>query len=336
MKTASSKKSQIAYLINIIALVAGILIFMYPTISDTYNQWLQRNAISSYETAVQSMSVDQYRQIRDAAAGYNQDISEHGIKWIMTEDDMDEYFRQIAIGQPVNGTESTPMGYIVIPKINAKYTIYHTTDEPVLNIGIGHMEGTSLPIGGEGTHSTLSGHRGLPTAKLFTDLDKLVIGDTFQINVLSETLTYEVDNILVTNPDDLAPLAIEKGKDLCTLITCTPYGVNTHRLLVRGHRVENELGDVAVPSDAMQYEPVLIAPFFAAPILLLGLVWLMITSSSRGALRRSQERALSEIMDGTGTVVSKAGNEAGGEAERRAGSEAGSKAKAKGRGKGRK
>ena len=169
------------------------------------------------------------------------------------------------------------MGYIDIPEIKCTLPIYHGTSHAVLQIAVGHVEGTSLPVGGEGTHCVLSGHRGLPSARLFTDLDQLVAGDLFLLQILDETLTYEVDQIRIVLPTEVSDLTIEKGKDYCTLVTCTPYGVNSHRLLVRGHRVANEesVAHVRVTADAIRIDPILVAPAAAAPMLLLLFIWLM-------------------------------------------------------------
>lgn len=170
------------------------------------------------------------------------------------------------------------MGYIEIESLGVSLPIYHGTDDAVLQIGVGHLDWTSLPVGGEGTHCVISGHRGLPSAKLFTNLDKMSVGDTFVLRVLDEVLTYEVDQILIVEPDDTEALQIEQGKDLCTLVTCTPYGINTHRLLVRGHRVENAIASrlAHVTSDAVQIEPLIIASIIAVPLLLLLLIKLLI------------------------------------------------------------
>ena len=175
------------------------------------------------------------------------------------------------------------MGYIEIPTIGVTLPIYHGTDETVLQVAIGHLEWTSLPVGGESSHCVVSGHRGLPSAKLFTDLDKLVVGDVFIFRVLDEILTYEVDQILIVEPHETEALRIEKGKDLCTLITCTPYGVNSHRLLVRGHRIENqeEAVIIRVTADATQIEPVIVAPIVAIPMLLVLLIGLLIPKPKR-------------------------------------------------------
>ena len=175
------------------------------------------------------------------------------------------------------------IGYIEIPSINCSLPIYHGTDEAILQIAVGHIEGTSLPVGGSGTHCVLSGHRGLPSARLFTDLDKMVIGDTFLMRVLDETLTYEVDQIRIVLPYELDDLEIEEGKDYCTLVTCTPYGINSHRLLVRGHRIENqeEVQASRITADAMQIEPLLVAPIVAIPMLLILLVILLLPKKSK-------------------------------------------------------
>ena len=161
------------------------------------------------------------------------------------------------------------MGYIEIPNLHLSLPIYHGTGDAVLQIAVGHLEWSSLPVGGEGTHCVLSGHRGLPSAKLFTNLDQLTAGDIFVIRVLDEVLTYEVDQILIVEPEDLSALTVEPGQDLCTLVTCTPYGINTHRLLVRGHRIENQSEAIRVTADAIQIEPLIVAPLVALPLLLI-------------------------------------------------------------------
>jgi sortase A len=186
----------------------------------------------------------------------------------MSEEEEEEYNSQLDI----SGTGI--MAYIEIPKINCSLPIYHGTDEATLQIAIGHIPGSSLPVGGESTHCVISGHRGLPSAKLFTNLDQMEVGDTFMIHVLNETLTYEVDQILTVLPNELQELQIQEGEDLCTLVTCTPYGVNTHRLLVRGHRIPNEETDVN--GDATQIDPLWVAPLIAAVILAILLIWLLV------------------------------------------------------------
>jgi sortase A len=173
------------------------------------------------------------------------------------------------------------MGYIDISKIHVQLPIYHGTDDAILQVAVGHITGSSLPVGGETSHCIISGHRGLPSAKLFTDIDKLVPGDTWTINVLDQTLTYEVDQIRVVLPTDLSDLQMESGKDYCTLVTCTPYGVNSHRLLVRGHRVANAQGNARVTADALQIEPVYVAPFIGGPILIILIIVLIVATRKR-------------------------------------------------------
>ena len=207
-----------------------------------------------------------------------------GLDWNLTEEEKAEY------ESVLNVDRSGVMGYIKIPKIDVMLPVYHGTEENVLQSSIGHLEGSSLPVGGESTHCLLSGHRGLPSARLFTDLDQLREGDTFTITVLNDTLTYEVDHIWIVEPEDLSHLQIEEGRDLCTLITCTPYGINTHRLLVRGHRIENADGGAMVTADAIQIRPVFIAPFLAIPILVLLLIWVLVTTSAGRRWNRDRKR----------------------------------------------
>jgi sortase A len=189
------------------------------------------------------------------------------------------YYDQVSGYEDILNVAGTGiMGYIEIPKIEVSLPVYHGTSESVLQMAVGHLEGTCLPVGGESTHSVLSAHRGLPSARLFTDLNKLEVGDVFMVTVLDRLLTYEVDQIMIVEPQDVKPLGVREGEDLCTLLTCTPYGINTHRLLVRGHRIENAEGAkvVYVAADAVQIDAIIVAPFVAAPVLLVLLISLMI------------------------------------------------------------
>ena len=180
----------------------------------------------------------------------------------LTDEEREDYNSQLDIDG------SGVMGYIEIPTIKVSLPIYHGTSDDVLQVAVGHLEWSSLPVGGESTHCVLSGHRGLPSAKLFTNLDQLTEGDLFVIRTLDEVLTYEVDRILIVLPSELQALAAEEGKDLCTLVTCTPYGVNSHRMLVRGHRVDNQSEAVRLTADAIRIDPLLVAPIAAIPLLL--------------------------------------------------------------------
>ncbi len=256
-------------------LAVGLGLLIYPSFADYWNSMHQAHTILNYAEEISNMDDNQYEEMIEAARAYNDEIAENGIHWTLTEEEREEYNSLLAAGS------TGVMGYIDISKINIKLPIYHGTSEEVLQTSIGHLEGTSLPVGGEGSHCALSGHRGLPSAKLFSDLDKLKEGDTFVMVILNETLTYEVDQIRVVEPSDLSALRVEPGQDYCTLVTCTPYGINTHRLLVRGHRVENADGDLRVVADAIQIEPVYIAPFIAVPMILILLVLMLISTSIR-------------------------------------------------------
>ena len=266
------KKSSFVTAILIAALLAGALLLLYPTISDYWNSLHQSRAIASYAEQVADLDDNMYEQLWADARAYNETLGSSTSRFVMTDEQKKVYDALLNIAG--NGV----MGYIEIPKIKCNLPIYHGTDESVLQIAIGHVQGSSLPVGGAGSHCVLSGHRGLPRAKLFTDIDQLTEGDVFLLRVLDETLTYEVDQIRTVLPDELDDLAIEEGKDYCTLVTCTPYGINSHRLLVRGHRVENQASasTIRVTADAMQIEPLLIAPLVAAPMLLVLLVIVLI------------------------------------------------------------
>lgn len=261
----------------VLILVLGLSLLLYPTVADWWNSMHSSRAIASYDAIMAEMDEEDYTHLFDAAHAYNTELNQINFP-IMYYDQLEGYRDLLNISG--NGI----MGYIEIPQINVKLPIYHGTDESVLQLGVGHMEGTSLPIGGESTHSVLSAHRGLPSSRLFTDLDKILVGDTFTLYVINQTLTYEVDQILIVEPADVEPLYITEGEDYCTLVTCTPYGINSHRLLVRGHRVENPEAErtVRVTSDAVQVEPVFVAPFVAAPMLLVLLVAIMIPKKRRG------------------------------------------------------
>lgn len=266
------KKSSFVTAILIAALLAGALLLLYPTVSDYWNSFHQSRAIASYAEQVADLDDNTYDQIWADARAYNETLDNSTSRFVMTEEQKKIYEALLNIA------DSGVMGYIEIPKIKCNLPIYHGTDEAVLQIAIGHVQGSSLPAGGESTHCVLSGHRGLPSAKLFSDLDQLTEGDVFLLRVLDETLTYEVDQIRTVLPDELDDLAIEEGKEYCTLVTCTPYGINSHRLLVRGHRVENQASasTIRVTADAMQIEPLLIAPLVAVPMLLVLLVMVLI------------------------------------------------------------
>ncbi|MDO5413361.1 MAG: class C sortase [bacterium] len=266
------KGNHLITILLVLIFLLGVSLLLYPAVSDYWNSKHQTRAIAVYSEEVSGLDEDQYQALWEAAAAYNASLLERNNAYLLTEE------QKAAYEQLLNVSGLGIMGYIEIPSIDCSLPIYHGTEESVLQIAIGHLEWTSLPVGGESTHCVLSGHRGLPSAKLFTNLDKLQEGDVFLLRVLDEVLTYEVDQILIVEPQETGALRIVEGEDLCTLVTCTPYGINTHRLLVRGHRIENapEARLVRVTADAVQIEPLLVAPIVALPMLLMLLILLLL------------------------------------------------------------
>ena len=277
-------RKHLSTIILVVILFLGVAILLYPTLSDYYNSFHQSRAIAGYIEEVETIDPIDYNRLWEQARVYNEGLKYKPNRFMLTEEEYREYESLL------NLTGSGIMGYIEVPKIDCTLPIYHGTDEAVLQIAIGHIEGTSLPTGEVGCHTVLSGHRGLPSAKLFTDLDKMELGDLFVIRVLDEIMTYEVDQILIVLPEELDALALDPEHDYCTLVTCTPYGVNTHRLLVRGHRTENQELEkiIKVVADATQIDPRLMAPVFAVPLLLILFVIMMISTGRRNrAVRRA-------------------------------------------------
>ena len=271
------KKGNFTTLLLILVLLAGLSLLLYPSVSDYWNSFHQTRAIATYAEEVANLNQDQYDEIWAAAESYNASLTDRVNAYLLSDAQKEEY------QQLLNVSGLGVMGYIEIPSIDCSLPIYHGTEESVLQIAVGHLEWSSLPVGGESTHCVLSGHRGLPSAKLFTNLDKLREGDIFLLRILDEVLTYEVDQILIVEPQEVGALQIVEGQDYCTLVTCTPYGINTHRLLVRGHRIDNveEAKTVRVTADAIQIEPLLVAPVVAIPILLLLLILLLLPKQPR-------------------------------------------------------
>ena len=226
-------KKKIKTIVILLIFLIGLLVMMYPFISNFWNQMRTENLVSEYSGDVDKTSKRELAEAYRNARKYNENHTVNTVVDIFKQDtpERNEYMSLLNLSG--NGI----MGYIEIPKINQRIVIYHGTDEKVLQKGCGHIAGTSLPVGGKSTHSVIAAHRGLPTAKLFTDIDKLKEGDEFYLFVLNRTLAYQVDQIKVVKPDCLDALQIVKGEDYVTLFTCTPYSVNTHRLLVRGHRI---------------------------------------------------------------------------------------------------
>lgn len=264
-------KKNYSTILLILIFVTGLSLLLYPTFADYWNSLHQSRAIASYTESVVKIDNSKYEKMLAEARSYNERLAEREFMLQMTDEEIEEYNSVLDVG----GTGI--MASIEIPSIDVELPVYHGTDEGVLQIAIGHIAGTSLPVGGENTHSVLSGHRGLPSAKLFTNIDKLTVGDEFMIHTLDEVLTYEVDQILIVLPHEIDDIKIVPGEDLCTLVTCTPYGVNSHRLLVRGRRTETiERHTIRVPADAVQIEPVMVAPILITPMLLLTLIWLVL------------------------------------------------------------
>lgn len=270
-------KNKLSTILLTLAFLAGLSLLLYPTVSDYWNSIHASKAVADYSDEVNRLTEEQYDEILAAAKAYNQSLLSREDDFSLTAEQKEQYESLLDVG----GVGI--MGYIEIPNINLSLPIYHGIEDSVLQIGVGHLEWSSLPVGGESTHCVLSGHRGLPSAKLFTNLDRLAEGDTFVLRVLDEVLTYQVDQIRIVEPDDTDALQIEEGKDFCTLVTCTPYGLNTHRLLVRGHRIENQSQDesIRVTSDAIRIEPLIVAPVVALPILLILLLVLMVSGNKK-------------------------------------------------------
>ena len=251
--------------------LVGICILLYPAFSDFWNSKTQSRAITDYESVLDKLQENDYNAIFERAHAYNKALYETKYP-LMDYKNVPGYYDTLHI------TDNDMIGYLKIDRIGVELPIYHGTSDDVLNRGVGHLEGSSLPVGGENTHSVMSAHRGLPSSKLFTDLDRMEIGDTFQIIILDQVLTYQVDFIKVIEPTDVSDLQIIEGGDYCTLFTCTPYGINTHRLLVRGVRIETikEKPIIYVSNEAFRIEPLLVTPAVAAPMLLVLLIHLLV------------------------------------------------------------
>ena len=252
--------------------LVGISLLLYPAVSDYWNSKTHSRVIVDYEAVLEYLEPEDYSAIFQQAYDYNKQLYESDISPLLYPERFPGYWDTLRV------TDNDMIGYLKIDRIGVELPIYHGTSAEILNVGVGHLEGSSLPVGGENTHSVMSAHRGLPSAKLFTDLDRVELGDTFQIIVLDQILTYQVDQIKIIEPDVIDDLKIVEGKDYCTLFTCTPYGINTHRLLVRGIRIETifEKPAIYVSNDAFRIEPLLVTPAVAAPMLFIFLIHLLV------------------------------------------------------------
>ena len=264
-------KKHLSTILLVIIFFIGLSVLLYPTLADYVNSKHQSRAIAEYVEAMSQIDPDKYAEELAKAQAYNESLVGSTTRFVQTEESLAAYYNVLDM-------KNTAIGYIEIPAIRVDLPLYLGTEESVLQVGVGCMPGSSLPIGGESTHAVLTGHRGLPSARLFTDLDQLAPGDTFVVFMLNEVLTYQIDQIRIVLPQEMEELAIVEGEDYCTLVTCTPYGVNTHRMLVRGHRIENIEADTVaarVTADAIQVDPLLVTPIVAAPLLLILLLILL-------------------------------------------------------------
>lgn len=296
-KKVSKKKkvgSNITTIILILIFLVGLSVMLYPTVSNYINQRNQSRAIATYDEKVSEMKPEDYSKYFEAAEKYNKELAEQRAAFF-NPDRLKGYENILDI------TGTGIMGYITIKKLGVELPIYHGTDEGILQIAAGHLKGTSFPIGGESTHSVISAHRGLPSAKLFTDLDKMEVGDTFTITVLNREITYEVDSIFIVLPTATDNLQIEDKKDYCTLMTCTPYGINTHRLLVRGHCIgSGETQHIHVTNEAFQIDPTITASVIGIVLLILLLVRVLIHTrrNGRGGRRSKRKQMLMHMKKG--------------------------------------
>ncbi len=283
-------------LILILVFLVGLSVLLYPTVSNWWNSRVQSRVVSSYDSAVAELTEEDYTAYFEAAYAYNEALYRLGTSTALALPDRIEGYEDLL---DVTGTGM--MGYITIEKLNIDLPIYHGTDSSVLSSAAGHLQGSSLPVGGENTHSVISAHRGLPSAKLFTNLDQMEIGDTFTITILGEVLTYEVDKISIILPSEYDKLYIEDGEDYCTLMTCTPYGINTHRLLVRGKRIDTETGQhIRVSAEARKIDSIIVAPIIAVFLIILLMVIFLISGLRPGKSRKKR-------------TAEKAGHDTGGE-----------------------
>ena len=283
------KNNKIGILL-VLMLFVGVCGLLYPSVSQYWNTKTQTRAVENYQEILESLKPEEYEAFFLEAENYNAQLGELKAP-LLDYRQVEGYHRILNIGG--NGI----MGYVTIPKLGVELPVYHGISAEVLNIACGHLEGTSLPVGGESTHCVLSAHRGLPHAKLFTELDKMELGDTFTLTVLDRTLTYQVDQIKVDRPNEIEDVQIIAGEDHCTLLTCTPYGVNSHRLLVRGTRIENAAPALYVTSDAYRIDSLVATPVVAAPILLILLIVLMVKYRDKGSkplISKEEEEWLEE------------------------------------------
>ena len=292
-------KKHLTTIILYTLLLIGLCLLLYPTVSDWWNSFHQTQAIASYVEAVDDINGETMEAMLEEARVYNIRLAMKETNFLLTEEETADYEAFL----DVSGTGV--MGYLQIPKINVNLPVYHGTDEAILQIAVGHIPGSSLPIGGESTHSVISGHRGLPSARLFTDLDQIQEGDVFTVTVLNQIAAYEVDQIRIVAPEDVSDLQIVPGEDYCTLVTCTPYGINTHRLLVRGRRTDHITEGIATGAEAVRVPLYIAIPVQGLPVVLVALVVLLI-----GRRFRKPEKREEELLEELKKMAEKEGGDA--------------------------
>lgn len=260
-------KKHMSTIIAILVFITGLSLLLYPTVSNYWNSKHQSRVVANYSDTLAKMDKKEKQYAIDQAVQYNESLVLNGNRFSPSDSELSVYKSLL------NADGTGMMGYITIPEIRCKLAIYHSVDDSALQVGVGHLEGSSLPVGGSSTHCVISGHRGLPSARLFTDIDRLEKGDLFYLHVYGKVLAYEVDKISVVEPEDYGPLEIEEGKDFCTLLTCTPYGINTQRLMVRGHRVVDSLYDESnITSDVARVDTLVVASCVGVVLLLVGII----------------------------------------------------------------
>lgn len=265
-----NKKRKWSTLILLLFFFIGLSVMLYPAISTYWNSKTQSQAIVDYEKMLSNIKPEDYSEIFAEADEYNKEL-------LTLDAPLSEYDKLEGYDDILNVSGTGMMGYIIIDSIGVELPIYHGISDSVLNVGAGHMEGSSFPVGGVGTHAVLSAHRGLPNATLFTHLNRLEVGDIFKVTILDRTVTYQVDMVKVVLPSDTSDLFLDKDADLCTLVTCTPYGINTHRLLVRGHQIASEEEkQLYITSDAHQIDELIVTPIVALPILISLMIFVLV------------------------------------------------------------
>ncbi len=271
-------KNRKTTIILLISFFIGLSVLLYPSVSSYWNSKTQSKAIVDYESMLAQYKPEDYTEIFAEADAYNQQLAQLKDPWL-------EHAQLTQYGRALDISGNGMMGYITVPKISQELPVYHGTSDSVLSVAVGHLEGTSLPVGGKSTHSVVSAHRGLPTAVLFTHLDRMELGDTFYFTILDRTITYEVDQIRIVEPNDISLLQIAEDKSFCTLLTCTPYGINTQRLLVRGHQVdETQTRNIYIANEAYRIEPLIVTPVVALPIIFVLLIYVMFAPVKKESL----------------------------------------------------